>query len=128
VKKISRRLLQISIAIGGIVPVGGGLGGIIMGTYIVTDNPAPDAIDSHFRYLSGLLLGIGLSFWYMIPTIEKQGARFQLLALIVFIGGLGRLWSLWTLGTPAPNMLFGLGMELVVMPLLAFWQYAISKA
>jgi hypothetical protein len=32
--------------------------------------------DSHLRYLSGLLLGIGLCFWSTVPRIEAKTARF----------------------------------------------------
>ncbi len=83
-------------------------------------------LDSHFRYLSGLLLGIGLAFWTTIPALESKGGRFRLLCLIVFIGGLGRLCSLIALGPPGRSMLFGLAMELVVTPLFAWLQYLLE--
>lgn len=88
---------------------------------------APLSLDSHFRYLSGLLLGIGLGYWTTIPAIENKGGRFRMLTMIVFIGGLGRLWSLLAIGIPDKPMLFGLTMELVVTPLFAFWQYVLEK-
>lgn len=84
-------------------------------------------LDSHFRYLSGLLLGIGLGFWSLIPSLDRDNPRFRLLAIIVFIGGLGRLVSLIGMGVPNRSMLFGLFMELGLTPLLAFWQYKIGK-
>ncbi len=84
-------------------------------------------MDSHYRYLSGLLLGIGLGFWITIPNIELESRRFRMLAAIVVLGGIGRLWSLLAVGVPDRPMLFGLIMELAVTPLLAFWQYRLSK-
>jgi hypothetical protein len=84
-------------------------------------------MDSHYRYLSGLLLGIGLGFWITIPNIEREGHRFRLLAAIVVLGGIGRVWSLLIVGVPDRPMLFGLIMELAVTPMLAFWQYRIAK-
>jgi hypothetical protein len=84
-------------------------------------------LDSHYRYLSGLLLGVGLGFWRTIPDIEREGRHFRLLAAIVVAGGLGRLWSLHAVGVPDGSMLFGLLMELAVTPLLAFWQYQVAK-
>ncbi len=85
------------------------------------------SIDSHFRYLSGLLLGIGLGFWSTIPAIEAKTARFRLLTTIVFLAGLGRLYSLFAVGAPDRAMLFGLAMEVIVTPLLALWQTAVAR-
>jgi Domain of unknown function (DUF4345) len=124
----SKRLLQIAVAIGGIVPVGAGAIGIVLGPAFV-DSSAAHAVslDSHFRYLSGLLFAIGLAFWATIPDIEHRGKFFRLLTAIVFIGGLSRLWSLGAVGIPDGRMIFGLIMELVVTPALAFWQYWVAR-
>lgn len=84
-------------------------------------------LDSHYRYLSGLLLGMGFGFWLTIPHIERESPRFQLLTGIIVVGGVGRLWSLLSVGVPDRPMLFGLTMELAVTPLLAVWQYRIAK-
>jgi hypothetical protein len=84
--------------------------------------------DSHFRYLSGLLLGIGLLFWSTTPAIEEKTGRFRLLALIVFIGGLGRLLGLVLTGVPSLYMLGGLALELVVTPIIALWQTRVANA
>jgi hypothetical protein len=78
------------------------------------------------RYLSGLLLGIGLVFWWQIPRIERAGPLFRVLTLIVFIGGLSRLLGVVIHGLPPGPMLFGLGMELVVTPLLCLWQSRVA--
>jgi hypothetical protein len=123
----SKRLLQICVAIGGLVPVSAGMAGIIMGPSMITGAVAPLPLDSHYRYLSGLLLGIGFGFWSCIPKIEHRTERVQLLAAIVVIGGLGRVTSLWAAGVPDVPMQLALVMELVITPLLALWQYTISK-
>ncbi len=122
------RALQIAVAIGGIVPVGAGFAGVILGPGFAGGTMAGADIDSHFRYLSGLLLGIGLAFWSTIPGIERKGAAFRLLTAIVFIGGLGRLYGAFVQGLPGAPMIFGLGMELVVTPLLCLWQAQIASA
>jgi hypothetical protein len=82
--------------------------------------------DSHYRYLSGLLLGIGLAFAATIQRIEMHTSRFRVLAAIVVVGGLGRLLSLIVRGMPGKAMLFGLVMELVVTPALVVWQARIA--
>ncbi len=84
-------------------------------------------LDSHFRYLSGLLLGIGLGFVCTIPRIETHGARFRLLTAIVVVGGAGRLLSLLS-GPLSPVMLAALCMELLVTPGLALWQWRVARS
>ncbi len=123
----SRRNLQIAVAIAGLVPLGAGLAGILAGPGFVGQTAPVINLTSHFAYLSGLLLGIGLLFYGMIPRIERQGPRFRLLTLIVAIGGLARLFSLLTVGVPGFSMLFGLTMELVVTPLLCLWQWRVER-
>jgi hypothetical protein len=123
-----RRALQIAVAIGGLVPVAAGLAGVLIGPALVQRGLADMAmLDSHFRYLSGLLLGIGLAYWGLIPSIERRGRAFRLLTAIVFAGGLGRLAGVELHGLPPLPMLFGLGMELLVTPLLCVWQWRVSR-
>jgi hypothetical protein len=123
---IERRALQIAIAVAALVPICAGAAGIVLGPAMVDAGMAPIGADSHFRYLSGLLLGIGLSFVTTIPRIESRAARFRLLTAIVVIGGFGRLWSLIAHGTPNRSMLAALVMELGVTPLLALWQSRVA--
>lgn len=124
-----KRLLQAAIAVFGLIPVGAGLAGVLLGPEFAAAAAIADiSLDSHFRYLSGLLLGIGFAFWSTIPAIERHAGRFRLLTLIVFIGGLARLWGLGDVGIPATPMLGGLTMELIGTPLLCLWQARVANA
>jgi Domain of unknown function (DUF4345) len=115
--------LRVAVALGGIVPVAAGLAGIITGVAMLGAHPAANlTLDSHLRYLSGLLLAIGLGFWSTIPRIEQQTTRFRLLTAIVVAGGLGRFYGILAEGRPPAPMLFGLAMELGVTPVLCWWQ------
>ena len=125
---MSRRLLQVVVAVLGLVPVLAGAAGMALGSSMAASPGGPLALDSHVRYLSGLLLAIGLAFWSTIPRIEHQSARFRLLTALVVVGGLSRLGGVVLRGLPPPPMLFGLGMELVATPLLCWWQYRIAAA
>lgn len=87
----------------------------------------PIDLDSHFRYLSGLLLGIGLAYWSLIPRIETSGAAFRLLTLLVIVGGLSRVAGLFLGGEPGLPMQLALMMELVVTPLLYLWQTKVAS-
>jgi len=121
-----KRLLQIAVALGSLVPISAGTAGIALGPAMVDAGGVPLGADSHFRYLSGLLLGIGIAFATTIPAIERRSARFRLLAAIVVIGGLGRLVSLLMRGPPDKPMLAALIMELGVTPALALWQARVA--
>jgi hypothetical protein len=127
-----RRLLQVAVALGCLVPVlGGGIGvlyGLAMLGPMVGNEAPPPFADSHFRYLSGLLLAIGLGFSSTVPSIETRSGRFRLLAAIVVVGGLGRLLALALDGRPDAPTLFALGMELGVTPALTLWQWRVARA
>lgn len=122
-----RRLLQIAVAIACLVPILGGGLGVWQGAAMLGVAEPPASAESHFRYLSGLLLGIGLCFLAMAPRIEARSAGFRLLAIIVVIGGLGRLFSIALSGAGDRWTVFALAMELVVTPALALWQSRVAR-
>ena len=121
-----RRLLQQSVAIVATIPVAAGLYGVLFGQALTGDAVSISA-ESHFRYLSGLLLGIGLCFWSTLPSIEIHTGRVRLLTLLVVIGGLSRLIGLALTGLPSLFMLGGLIVELIVAPVLCLWQTRVAN-
>ena len=121
-----RRMLQQVVGLVAVVPVAIGLYGILFGQSMTGDAVSISA-ESHFRYLSGLLFGIGLCFWSTVPGIEHKTGRFRLLTLIVVVGGLARLAGLGMTGLPSIFMLGGLVLELVVTPFLCLWQTRIAN-
>jgi hypothetical protein len=117
---LQKRALQMSITIAALLPVVSGLWGIAHG---VLGAPSDSSwADNHYRYLSGLLLAIGLGYWSTVPRIEAMGARLRLLTALVVIGGGARLVGL-ALGDAATAEIWtALAMELLVAPLLCLWQ------
>ena len=122
-----RRALQCAVAIAVLVPILAGAAGVWLGPRMIKGVAAgtPD-LDSHFRYLSGLLLGIGVAFATIIRTIERQKRLFATLGCIVMVGGAGRLLSAFREGFPTGAHRYALIMELVVMPLLILWQRKVA--
>lgn len=114
---VGKRAAQAGFAVAGIVPVVAGLWGVL--------HPLAGSVGSqlnHGRYLSGLLLAIGLAFWAAIPHIERQTVRIRVLTGVVVIGGFCRLLGVM-LGDPlAPSVAGALAMELAVTPALCLWQ------
>lgn len=123
-----KRALQIVVAIASLVPIAGGAEGAIFGPLLINDSGANTAdLDSHFRYLSGILLGLGLAYATAVPGIHRHKRRFMLLCGIVMLGGLSRLVSLIATGTPSPVMIGALMMELLVTPIITLWQLRVAR-
>jgi hypothetical protein len=114
---VGKRAAQASFAVAAIVPVTAGLWGVF--------HPFGETVGSllnHGRYLSGLLLAIGLIFWAAIPDIERRTTCIRVLTAVVVIGGVCRLLGVM-MGDPlSPSVAGALAMELCVTPLLCFWQ------
>ncbi len=124
--KIEPLALRATICVACLVPIGAGGAGVLLGSRMVHAAGAGVDLDSHFRYLSGLLLAIGLGFASTVPRIERQGSRFRSLTLMVMLGGVGRALSLLAAGIPSPAMRAALAMELLVTPGLALWQRRVA--
>jgi Domain of unknown function (DUF4345) len=125
---MERHLLRAAVTTCSLVPIGAGFAGVLLGpTMVASAIGTPTDLDSHFRYLSGLLLGIGLGFVSTIPRIEERGNRFRLLTAIVVAGGIGRLISILANGPGSLAMRAALAMELLVTPGLACWQWRVAR-
>jgi hypothetical protein len=122
---MERRALQAAIVLAGLVPVLGGGVGVLRGERAF-GAWAGAAEDSQMRYLSGLLLALGLAFWACVPTIERRGEIVRALGVLVVVGGMARLAGMLLVGDPGPIRL-ALVMELVVTPLLCFWQARVAR-
>lgn len=122
-----KRLLQAVIAVACLVPLSAGSTGVLRGAAWLQHGTVATDLDSHFRYISGIFLGVGFAFASCIPGIEYKGQRLRLLVAFVVLGGIARLFSLVQLGAPGAGMQFGLVMELCVTPLIALWQAGFAR-
>jgi hypothetical protein len=126
---IERRLLQLVVAIACLIPITTGASGVLHGLASLKGATLPVApdLDSHFRYLSGIFLALGIAFATTVPTIERRTARFRLLGAMVVSGGLARGLSWLSVGAPSTGHRLGLIMELVVVPILMVWQSRVAR-
>lgn len=126
--EIEKRLLQVVIAIACLVPLSAGALGILHGpAWLKGVHSVPADLDSHFRYMSGIFFGLGIAFASCVPAIEAKGPRFRLLSALVVAGGLSRLLGILTGPVPSAGHLFGLAMEVGVVPLLMLWQAHLAR-
>lgn len=120
-------MLQAVVSVACLVPINAGAMGVVLGPkWFKGIETGPVDLDSHLRYLSGILLAVGFAFASCVPDIEAKGDRFRLLGVLVVCGGLARLVSMVMVGIPSDGHVFGLGMELLVVPILLAWQWRVD--
>jgi uncharacterized membrane protein HdeD (DUF308 family) len=121
------RLFQAVIVVASIVPIAAGAAGVLQGPEMIRAFANGNAdLDSHFAYLSGLLLGIGIAFLFCVARVRSRAQAFRILGLIVITGGVARLLATFRSGLPSEAHQFAYVMELVVMPSLLIWHRRIT--
>ncbi len=122
-----KRLLQAVMLLVLLVPLAGALLGIVRGPEAFDRTATGVTLDSHFHYLSGLLLAMVLLFLTCVPNIERNGARLRFVAVLPITGGFMRLVSLLAEGAPAWEHQAALAIELGVVPLILLWQARLAR-
>lgn len=89
-------------------------------------------INSQIRYLGTIWLGFGIMLYICSSNIHKYADFIRGALAIVFLGGLGRLFTLGHLGWPETSVgigfvVFAITVELIGMPLLFLWHHNLRK-
>ena len=129
-REAERRLLQAAVALGCLSPLYFGLRGVIEGPAMLAGmdpGQAPPDLLSHYRYLSGLFLGLGLVLLSCLPAIERRTVRFRCAGAAIILGGLARALGLMLGDAPSAGLQIALGAELGVVPLLMLWQARLAR-
>jgi hypothetical protein len=114
---LEKRALQTAVGLAALLPTLAGAWDVLHGLA-----GASAWAVNHERYLSGLLMAIGIAFWSTLPDIEAKTIRFRTLTFIVVIGGLCRLLGVLLGDALSPQVVAALAMELGVTPALCLWQ------
>jgi len=118
-------------AVLGIIPVVTGLiglRGLEDPLYAPVTTPHAILLDTNLRFFSGLWLGLGVALLWLIPSLEKQTVLFRAIWGAIFVGGIGRLLSMVTAGTPPAPFVFFTLLEIVGAPLFIYWQHRVARA
>jgi hypothetical protein len=122
-----KRGLQLTLAILSMIPILVGIMGIVLGTSRwLPANLITPKFDSHYRYIAGYYVSLGILGLWMIPRIEKHRGLFRIICASVFMGGIGRVVSIFQVGLPGSMALFFTAFELC-FPVLLFWQAKVAR-
>ena len=128
---MSRIALQVVTAVPAIVAVVTGvigLRGINDPLYAPVTTPRALLLDTNLRFFSGVWLGLGLALFWLIPSIERQTILFRAIWGAIFVGGIGRVLSIVSVGTPPASFIFFTMLEVLGAPLFIYWQHQVAQA
>jgi len=124
----TKRPLQIISYFLALIPVVTGVIGLLG-----TDDPLYAGVsrnvllDTNLRFFGGFWLAMGVAMFWAARRIETETALFRALWAAIFVGGVGRVISIFAVGLPpAPFVAFTV-LELVGAPFFIWWQARIRN-
>jgi Domain of unknown function (DUF4345) len=127
---MSKPALQIATGLLAMIPVATGLLGLLGvedPVYMAVGVPRIVLLDTNLRFYSGVWVGVGLALFWLIPHIERQTVLFRAIWAMIFIGGIGRVLSIWRVGAPPVAFIVFTAIELIGAPLFIWWQSRLSE-
>ena len=126
---ISKKTLQYVIDILALAPLLSGLIGLsgIFNPLFFDKLPVNLFLDSNLRFLNAMSVAVALSFYLILPVIEKETFACRIICFAIFLGGVGRLISMYDLGITAFPLLIFAAFELIFPPLIIYWQYQLAS-
>jgi hypothetical protein len=124
-KTMKKRPLQMAMCALGAIPVVTGILtmlGLSDPIYSSAGLPADALLDSNLRFFGGLWLVLGLAVYWLVPRVETETALFRTLWFMIFMGGIGRLISMFFLGLPPLPFIGFTALEIVGAPAFVVWQ------
>jgi Domain of unknown function (DUF4345) len=97
----SQRVVQVCLFLVAAIALSGGA----LQMYLGQPDTTP-RLDNVHRFMAGVYLGSGVIALWAAITVRQQRTLIFLIALNVFLAGLGRLWSINTVGLPEPKALW----------------------
>lgn len=126
---MSRRGLQVVLALLATIAVTSGLSGMIAGpTVLPAAGPVDATVDSEFRFVNAFWLVAGALVWWAVPRVERATTVLRMTLGGAFLGGLARLLAVAASGWPHPVFVGALGVELILVPLVLWWQTRVVRA
>jgi len=125
---MQRKALQVCLFILGLIPIFSGLlslMGVDDPLYASLGLPRNPVLDSNMRFFGGVWFVLGVAMLSTVRALERHFALYTVLWAMIFIGGIGRLLSIFLVGIPPiPFVGFTL-LEIVGAPLFLYWHYRV---
>lgn len=120
----SQRVVQICLFILAAIALFGGVLQMSLG-----QPETASRLDNVHRFLAGIYLGCGIIALWTAITVRQQGTLITLIALAVFLAGIGRLISMTKVGLPEPHALWLAYVisELLIPCIMVAGQYAATR-
>ena len=120
---LSQRVVQICLFIFAAIAIFGGTLQMYLGQPETTPR-----LDNVHRFLAGIYLGTGLICAWAAITIRRQDTLVYLIAVAVFLAGIGRLVSISQVGLPEPAAVWlGYLIPELVLPYVVAAAHAMTK-
>ncbi|MDH2387948.1 MULTISPECIES: DUF4345 domain-containing protein [Streptomyces] len=124
----SRRWFQSVILLLGLVVVGTALADIALGPSVLPGVVEADTtLDSNYRFFAGLWCTLGIVMLATVPHVERHALALRAVFGAVFLGGLARGLSYLSVGAPHALFTAGIGVELLLPPLLLLWSRRVCR-
>ena len=112
---LPQRVVQVCLYLFGAIAL---LGGTLQ--FVLGQPHTEPRLDNVHRFMAGIYFGCGLICFWAAYTVATQGTLVYLLALGVFIAGLGRVLSIARVGMPKPRAVWlGYLIPELVLPVVA---------
>ena len=120
--------MQWVIGILALAPLFSGLIGLsgIYNPLFTAPLPTDAVLDTNLRFLNAMSVIVALSFYFLLPVIEKETFACRIICCSVFFGGVGRVISFFHLGTMPTPLFFILILELAGPIVIIYWQKQIA--
>ena len=122
-----RRTLQVLLALFGAMAIVISLLHIVFGPAAIPGSiPINATMDSEDRFYATLFLAYGAALLWCIRDVERKAKVVYFLMLTLFVGGLARIVSMFTVGLPNTFFIAMTSLELVLPVVFAYLQFRVS--
>ncbi|MBK5228975.1 MAG: DUF4345 domain-containing protein [Actinobacteria bacterium] len=126
---MTRRALQILVALVGSVALVAGVSSVLFGVYIVPGHgEVVPSVDSELRFYAVWYAAAGIVLLRAVPGVEEARTTIRVVAAAFFIAGCARLISIAVAGKPHGSLLVLMALELVLPVVMVPWQAAVQRS
>lgn len=129
-KPQNRGLFRSVVGLYGVAIIAYAVWQVMAGTQAAPDSAAVavnPSIESNYAFLAAVYAGVGIAFLFIARKF-KWANMLVLACLVVFLGGVGRIISWASHGTPHWSLIVLMVTDLVIPPCLLVWYAWINKS